>query len=331
MKICLTANSGGHLNQLLQLREIYRDYDTFFITNRTPFSEELAQTERVYFAEQFVIREVVKKRQFLKPIKNMSQSLAILLRERPDVVITTGAGVSMGICTLARVAFKKLIFIESVARTSSPSTFGKLIGKISNKVFVQWEDLLAFYPKSSFSGMVFNFQGVEGLYCNEELRNILVITGTYPLQFNRLLSELDLLKKRGELSCGIVAQIGASDYRPEEYEYFDYCGQKKLHALIEASDLVICQGGSGSIFDSVLRGKKVIAVPRLRQYDEFFDDHQVDLVSKLERLGLILTVYDDIANLKTRISESKSFKPNPLIMKRPKIYDDIAAYLGEVV
>lgn len=329
MKICLTANSGGHLNQLLQLKEIYQDHDSFFVTNKTPFSQELAETERVFFAEQFVIKEVFKKRQFLKPLKNLRQSLSIMLREKPDVVITTGAGVSMGMCFLARLASRKLIFIESVARTSSPSTFGKLISKISNKIFVQWEDLLGFYRSGTFSGMVFDFSGKENLFVNKKPESIVVITGTYPLQFNRLLRELDALKQSGEIACNIVAQIGASDYHPREFEFFDYCGQKKLHALIESSDLVICQGGSGSIFDSVLRGKKVIAVPRLPQHDEFFDDHQVELVRKLEKLGLILGLYDDIKNLKSKIQESGSFTPDAFLMKKPQLYRDLADYLGQ--
>ena len=71
MKICLTANSGGHLNQLLQLRSIYKNYEYFFITDRNAFSEELAKTENVYFVEKFVIKEIFLKHQYYKPLKNL--------------------------------------------------------------------------------------------------------------------------------------------------------------------------------------------------------------------------------------------------------------------
>jgi UDP-N-acetylglucosamine transferase subunit ALG13 len=73
--------------------------------------------------------------------------------------------------------------------------------------------------------------------------------------------------------------------------------------------------------DSLLRGKRVIAVPRLPQFKEYFDDHQVELVSELENMGLILGVYD-ISRLDDTIKKAGSFIPDFTKLSNSK-YDRI--------
>lgn len=329
MKICLTANSGGHLNQLIQLKALYSRYDHFFVTDRNSFSEELAKTENVYFVQKFIIREVISKFQFLKPLKNIVQSLVIFFKERPRIIITTGAGTSMGIWLMGKIFFQKTIFIESVARTDEPSTFGKIIGRRSGVVFVQWEKMLNFYKKGVYSGLIFDFKNVKIKGTDSKIKKIFLTAGTYKLQFNRLLNEVDRLIEKGHLNCKISAQIGSSDYLPKHFDYFDYCGQKQLHKAIEESDLVICQGGSGSIMDSLLRGKRVIAIPRLPEFNEFFDNHQIQLSGELERLGLILAVYE-INKLGDVIEKAKDFKPDFRRINQTKFYDYLEDYINRI-
>ena len=115
IKLCFTANSGGHLNQLLQLDEFAKRYTYFFITDRSAFSEELAQRKKVFFVEKFIIKECISKLDFLKPIRNLWQSFLIIKNERPDIIVTTGAGTAFGSCIMGRLFRKKIIFIESPA------------------------------------------------------------------------------------------------------------------------------------------------------------------------------------------------------------------------
>jgi len=323
MKICLTANSGGHLNQLLQLKPFYENHEYFFLTNKTPFSEELSRFEKVYFVEKFIIKEMLSKLQFIKPFKNLYQTIKPFYKEKPDVIITTGAGVSLGACLIGKLIRCRIVFIESIARTNSPSTFGKLAKYIADLIFVQWRGLQTYYSNSIYSGIIFNFNNInDDIFKTGEIKKILVTFGTYKLQFNRILIELDNLKKSGELKAEIVAQIGASDYIPENFEYFDYCGQSVMHSLISESDLIICQGGSGSIMDSLMMGKRVIAIPRLKCFGEFLDDHQLELVKEMEDAGLILAVYN-IHDLFSVIKSIEKFKPKLNELKNFSIISQI--------
>ncbi len=325
MKICLTANSGGHLNQLLQLKSFYKKRDHFFITDRNSLSEELAKSERVYFIEKFVFKEIILKRQFLKPFKNLMQAVLIFIKERPDAIITTGAGTAFGPWVLG-LLFKKTVFIESIARTNGPSVFGKLFGRRADVVFVQWEHMLKFYPKGLYSGLIFSFDEIR-THKKNSIKNIFITAGTYRLQFNRVLKEMDDLLENGRLSYNVTAQIGASDYKPKNFSYFDYCGQHRLHEIINDSDLVICQGGSGSLMDSLLRGKKVIGVPRLVAYKEYFDDHQIQLVGELEKMGLILAVYE-IKDLREIIKKTKDFIPDFNGIGNSKMNNDLENFFN---
>lgn len=328
MKICLTANSGGHLNQLLQLKQLQRDNDCFFITNKTRFSEELAQSRRVYFVDKVIIREAIKKARFGAPLRNIFQSLKPLLNEKPDVIITTGAGASLGACLIGKLLGCRVVFIESIARTSQPSTFGKAVKHLANKIFVQWPDLVAHYKNASHAGIIFDFNHLhDGSFEEKEPRNILVTFGTYNLQFNRILIELDRLKEANRLPAEIVAQTGDSDYQPRQFEHFAYCEQSKMHALVDNCDLVICQGGSGSIMDSLLKGKKVIAIPRRVAFGEFFDDHQVELVNQMEKAGLILAVHD-IKDLMDAIEASRTFRPRLDSLKNSPFSQTLQQYLA---
>ncbi|MBI4021195.1 MAG: polysaccharide biosynthesis protein [Candidatus Aenigmarchaeota archaeon] len=146
MKLCLASSAGGHLKELLQLRQVFEKRDHFFLTFRREDSKELRGT--VYFITD-------PKRSPTGVLKNALQGLAVLLRERPDVVITTGAGVVVPFCILARLAGARLVFIESFCRVRQPSLTGRLLYPFASLFLVQWEDLLTAYgPKARYWGGV---------------------------------------------------------------------------------------------------------------------------------------------------------------------------------
>jgi UDP-N-acetylglucosamine transferase subunit ALG13 len=328
MKICFSANSGGHLNEILQLKSFYKDYEYFFVTNKNAFSVELAKNEKVYFVEKFIIKEVFSKIQLIKPLKNVIQSLFIFLKEKPDIVITPGAGTAFGMWLFGKL-FKKSIYIESIARIDKPSIFGKYIGKRSDLIIVQWQKLLNYYKNGVYGGIIFNFKNFKNQIYPSKIKKIFITTGTYELQFNRLFSEIDRLIENEKLPYTFTGQIGSTEYKPKYYPYFDYCGQAELHKNINDADLVICQGGAGSIMDSLMRGKRVIAVPRLPEFYEFVDNHQIELVGELERMGLIIPVYD-IALLGSAINNAEKFNPSFNNLSESKYDTILKTYIDNI-
>ena len=143
MKICLTSSAGGHLNQLLKLLPIVGK-DVFFITSAKHMTKTLGNY-RVYYMQDPVRRP-------LKFLVNSIKTLSILLKERPRVVITTGAGIVIPICFIAKLFGARIIFIETMSRIQEPSMTGRIVYPISDLFIVQWKQLLKFYGNKAVYG-----------------------------------------------------------------------------------------------------------------------------------------------------------------------------------
>jgi UDP-N-acetylglucosamine:LPS N-acetylglucosamine transferase len=148
MKLCLACSAGGHLSEMMQLEEFYRKHKHFFLTFRRADSASLAKKERVYFV-------ACPRRNPVKFLLNFFQSLFVFLREKPDVVISTGADVAVSMCYIARLFGRKVIYIESFCRPYKPSVSGRLVYPIANLFIVQWKAVQKFYPKAIYGGSIF--------------------------------------------------------------------------------------------------------------------------------------------------------------------------------
>lgn len=121
---------------------------------------------------------------------------------------------------------------------------------------------------------------------------IFVTLGSQKFQFNRLLKQIDDCIAQGIMSDKVIAQIGYSTYVPQKYEYIQFMDRELFTSTIDNSDIIITHGGTGVIVNAIKKGKKVIAVPRLAQYGEHVDDHQLQLLHQFDELGLICVCYD---------------------------------------
>jgi len=148
MKICLACSAGGHLTELLQLESAWKGKTSFFVSDYRGNAIELAKKQKVFFVE-------CPRRNPLKLLKNFFQSLKIFLREKPGIVISTGADTAIPICIIAKIFGKKIVFIESFCRIKEPSVSGKIMYRLSDKFFVQWKENKKFFPKADFAGSVF--------------------------------------------------------------------------------------------------------------------------------------------------------------------------------
>ena len=92
------------------------------------------------------------KRNVFKFIINFFQTLKIMLRKRPKVIISIGAGVVIPACYIGKYMGAKIIYIESFSRIWHPSLSGRIIYPIADLFFVQWEELKSKYPKAVFAG-----------------------------------------------------------------------------------------------------------------------------------------------------------------------------------
>lgn len=151
IKICFAASSGGHYEQLLMLKPLMQKYESFIITEETLYKTKV-KNEKMYYVKQVNRKE---KSFLLRMIVNLVKSLIIYLKEKPDVVISTGVLAMIPICLIAKIAGKKLIYIESFAKVTSGTQSGKLLYKFADQFYVQWEQMLSVYPNAIYLGGIY--------------------------------------------------------------------------------------------------------------------------------------------------------------------------------
>ncbi len=116
---------------------------------------------------------------------------------------------------------------------------------------------------------------------------IFITLGSQQLQFNRLLKAVDQQVAEGKIKDKVFAQIGYSNYIPQNYEYKAFLDREEFMEMQKKSDLIITHGGTGAIVGALKKDKKVIAVARLAKYGEHVDDHQLQLIKEFRNSNLI--------------------------------------------
>ena len=142
MKIALVCSSGGHLRELMAVKDAIKGYKHFWVTFKSPITKMTLKGEKFYLVDD-------PRRNLLKFIPLFFKSLNILLKEKPDVVITTGAGVAIPFYLAAKLFGKKLVFIESFARTEMPSATGRVLYPFADLFLVQWKKNLKYYGENA--------------------------------------------------------------------------------------------------------------------------------------------------------------------------------------
>lgn len=117
---------------------------------------------------------------------------------------------------------------------------------------------------------------------------IFVTVGTQAKGFLRCLREVDKLVKDKDIKEDIIAQIGYSDFVSDRIKTVRFVGENDYRQHIRDANLIITHAGSGALFNSIKTGKKVIAMARLKDFNEMIDNHQLELVRKLASGGYII-------------------------------------------
>ena len=155
---------------------------------------------------------------------------------------------------------------------------------------------------------------------------IFVTVGSQKFQFNRLLKKIDELIESGDIKEEVFAQIGVSDYIPKNYTYKDFVTQDEFKEYMDKADLIITHAGTGAIVTALKKDKKVIAIPRLSEYGEHVDDHQIQLINEFKELNFIEPVYK-IDELENAIKTVKEKKYNKYISNTTRILKDIEDFI----
>ena len=148
LKVCLVCSVGGHFKQLLKLAPAWEGADYFFVLFYKPIIDQFLKKENVHLV-------VSPERNPVMFAINIVQSLWVFLKTRPDVVVSTGAGVAIAMCYIAKLFKKQVIYVEDWCIVEEPSLTGRIVYPISDLFIIQRPHLKKFYPNAVYGGELF--------------------------------------------------------------------------------------------------------------------------------------------------------------------------------
>ena len=140
MKILLSATSGGHLSEILELFGDVNDVEKII------FTEETSRLSSFPYKSYSYKRP---KSQILTMLRACIKSIVVILREQPDWVITTGAECGTASIIAATFLCKKTIFVETASRYKTKTVAARICYPLVDKFYVQHKDALALYGKKA--------------------------------------------------------------------------------------------------------------------------------------------------------------------------------------
>lgn len=149
MKICLVGSSGGHLTHLYMLKPFWIDKNRFWVTFDKEDARSLLAGEKLYYCYY------PTNRNLRNLIRNFGVAWRVLRKEKPDLIISSGAAVAVPFFYLGKLLGAKLIYIEVFDRINKPTMTGKMVYPITDRFIVQWEEMKKVYPKAINLGSIF--------------------------------------------------------------------------------------------------------------------------------------------------------------------------------
>jgi UDP-N-acetylglucosamine:LPS N-acetylglucosamine transferase len=148
LKICLVASAGGHLTQLLKVAESWRKYELFYVSTVPVVADKLRECGRTLIVGE------CNRQQPLKIIKVFLRCVRVVYKERPDVLISTGAAAGCMLCFLGKLIGAKVIWIDSITNIERISLSGRMVRYIADLFLVQWPDIAKRYKDVEYVGAV---------------------------------------------------------------------------------------------------------------------------------------------------------------------------------
>lgn len=144
LKICIVSSCGGHLTEVRCLKPAYEGYDFFYVLNDKAILPDDMQN-RTYF--------IAHSERDWKLLLNFWEAFVIMRKEKPDVILSAGAGPVVPFAIVGRFLFGvRVVYMETFTRVTHPSLTGKIMYKLAHDFFYQRKQLGEFFPRGTFGG-----------------------------------------------------------------------------------------------------------------------------------------------------------------------------------
>lgn len=324
-KMCLAASGGGHLRQILDLEPLWKDVPYFFVTETTALGHSIAQSHPTEFVAHVALGQARLGKPFrmmFASARNFLKSMRIILRQRPDVVLTTGAGSMFFVVLWARLAGARIVVIDSFARFDRPSVFARIAGKLAHLRIAQ-------SPRSGSNwrgSVIFNpFRELDTL--RPAKSPLLFATVGATLKFDRLVRLVANAKRAGLIPEDIIIQTGEDGERPRGIACHESLPFDEMKELLHRADIVVCHGGTGSLITALREGCRIISVPRRFGLGEHYDDHQSEITGAFAEYGLI-AIADTDAEFAAALEKVRGMEPRCATTDPSELIAYLREYLG---
>jgi beta-1,4-N-acetylglucosaminyltransferase len=142
----LVCSSGGHLVWLYHLKPWWERYERVWVTFEKRDSVSLLEQEEVEWAHHPTTRNVGNL------VRNFVLALKLFRRHRPDLIVSSGAGVAFPFFIVARLHRVRTVFVESFEHVDLPTLTGRLCYPLADVFLLQWDDQKRFYPRGQVIG-----------------------------------------------------------------------------------------------------------------------------------------------------------------------------------
>ncbi len=149
MKVCLVGSSGGHLMHLYMLKPFWEDKERFWVTFDKEDARSLLENEKMiscYYPSNRSLKGL---------LINTRLAWKVIRKERPDLIISTGAAVAVPFFYVGKLFGAKTIYLEVFDRIDHSTMSGKMVYPVADRFIVQWEEMKKIYHKAINLGSIF--------------------------------------------------------------------------------------------------------------------------------------------------------------------------------
>ena len=149
MKLCLACSSGGHLMHLYLLKNVWQDKERFWVTFDKEDAKYLLKDEKMYPCFYPTNRSIKAL------IKNTFLAFKVIKKERPDIIISSGAAIAVPFFYIGKLYGAKTVYIEVFDRIDKPTLTGKMVEPVTDKMIVQWDEMKDVYKNAINLGSIY--------------------------------------------------------------------------------------------------------------------------------------------------------------------------------
>ena len=131
------------------LKPLLQDCERFWVTFDKEDARSILKGETIYPCHDPTNRNLKNL------LKNTALAIKILKKEKPDLIISSGAAVAVPFFYIGKLMGAKLIYIEVFDRIDKPTMTGKMVYPITDRFIVEWEEMKKVYPKAINLGSIF--------------------------------------------------------------------------------------------------------------------------------------------------------------------------------